>query len=304
MAQLRAMASAMRTRERSVGLARLAARQFGVVSRRQLLDLGFGSSAINRLVAQGRLHRLHPGVYAVGHIALTRVSHLVAALFWAGKRSALSHVTAAEWWRLRDQATGPIHITSLTKSRSRPGIRVHRARTLDALRHNRLPVTTVPRTLLDCAATVPFTELRYILATADFCRCLSVPAVEAQLRRGRRGSAALSRALAIHRPELARTRSVLERHFIPLLEREGIPIPELNVRVCGHLVDCHWPDRLVVAELDGGQAHGTIAAVRRDRQRDLDLRAAGYMVLRYSSDQVRGRPSEVAADLRRALAMI
>jgi hypothetical protein len=128
--------------------------------------------------------------------------------------------------------------------------------------------------------------------------------VEAQLRRGRKGSAALNRALAIHRPELARTRSPLERRFIPLLERFEIPMPEFNVRVCGHLVDCHWPESLVVVELDGGRDHGTVAAVRRDRQRDLDLRAGGYAVRRYSWDQVTRRPCEVAADLRQALAMI
>ena len=281
MGQLFPMASPMRTRERSVGLARLAARQFGVVSRRQLTELGFIPSAINRMVNQGRLHRLHPGVYAVGHVALTRTSHLVAALFWAGERSALSHVTAAEWCRFCDERPGPIHITSLTKTKSRPGIRIHRARTLEVTRRNRLPVTTVPRTLIDCAATVPFSDLRYMLANADHHRFLSVPAVEAQLRRGRKGSNALNRALTIHRPELARTRSPLERHFIPLLERFDLPIPEFNVRVCGHLVDCHWPEHLVVVELDGGQTHGTIAAVRRDRQRDLDLRAGGYTVRRY-----------------------
>ena len=128
-----------------------------------------------------------------------------------------------------------------------------------------------------------------MLANADYHRLLSVPAVEAQLRRGRRGSAALNRALAIHRPELARTRSPLERHFIPLLERFDLPMPEFNVRVCGHLVDCHWPEHLVVVELDGGQAHGTLAAVRRDRQRELDLRRAGYKVRRYSLGP--GRPT-------------
>jgi len=304
MPQLRASAATPWRRERSVRLARLAARQFGVVGLTQLLELGFASSGISRLVREGRLHRLHPGVYAVGHVALSRASYLVAALFWAGKDAALSHVTAAEWWELCDERSGPIHITSLHKTRSRPGIRVHRARTLEATRHNRLPVTTVPRTLIDVAATVPFTDLRFMLANADYRQLLSVPAVEAQLRRGRKGSAALNRALEIHRPELADTRSLLERHFIPLLERFDLPMPEINVRVCGHLVDCHWPDRLVVVELDGGQAHGTPAAVRRDRQRDLDLRGAGYTVLRYSWDQVTGSPEEVAADLRRALAMI
>ena len=289
---------------RSVRLAELAASQFGIVSRKQLLALTLAPATIAKLIAEGRLHRIHPGVYAVGHIALTRTPHLVAALFWAGDEAALSHLTAAEWWGLCEQRSGPVHISSLTKSQPRPGIRLHEPRKLEVVRHNRLPVTTVPRTLVDVAATAPFGDLRFMLAHADYRRLLSVPAVEAQLRRGRRGSAALGRALEIHRPELADTRSFLERHFIPLLERFDIQIPWINVRVCGHLVDCHWTDRRVVVELDGGRAHGTVAAVRRDRQRDLDLRAAGYTVIRYSHDQVTSRPEEVAADLRQALAMI
>ena len=304
MAQLRATAATPWRRERSVRLARLAARQFGVVSLKQLLELGFASSGISRLVRESRLHRLHPGVYAVGHVALTRSSHVVAALFWAGEDAALSHVTAAEWWKLCDERRGPIHITSRHKTRSRPGIRVHRSRTLEATRYKRLPVTTVPRTLVDVAASVPFSDLRFMLANADHHRFLSVPAVEAQMRRGRRGSAALNRALEIHRPELGHTRSPLERRFVLLLERFHIPMPEFNVHVCGHLVDCHWHDRLVIVELDGAQTHGTVAAVRRDRQRDLDLRRAGYTVRRYSWSQVVDSPDEVAADLRRALAMI
>ena len=98
----------VRTRERSVRLARLAARQFGIVSRRQLWSWAIAHVTNQRILSrQGRLHRLHPGVYAVGHVALTRTSHLVAALFWAGKDAALSHVTAAEWWGLCDERRGP-----------------------------------------------------------------------------------------------------------------------------------------------------------------------------------------------------
>lgn len=279
-------------------------RQFGVVGLRQLRELGFVPARVDALISAGRLHRIHPGAYAVGHPAITYEGHLAAALFWAGREAALSHLTAAAWWGLCDAPTGVIHLSCTRRRASRPGIRMHQPRDLQIVRHERLPVTTVPRTLVDVAATVPPLQLRRIVAEADFKRLLSVPAVDLELRRGRRGSAVLRRALEIHRPELAQTLSTLELQFIPLIEDAGLPMPQINARICGHMVDALWRERRLVAELDGGQVHGTVAAVRRDRARDLDLRRAGLTVVRYSYDQVIRHPEAVATDLRRALAMI
>jgi hypothetical protein len=111
----------------------------------------------------------------------------------------------------------------------------------------------------------------------------------------------LRSALASHRPELARTLSVLEERFQFLCEAQGIPPPEVNAKVHGLMVDALWRDHRVIVELDGHAAHGTRAAIERDRGRELELRNAGYIVLRYTWQQITRQPELVAADLRRAL---
>ncbi|MGI8460856.1 MAG: endonuclease domain-containing protein [Solirubrobacterales bacterium] len=178
---------------------------------------------------------------------------------------------------------------------------VHCPRNLERTWHRRLPITPPARILLDVAPTFPFAALRRALAEAFFLRLVSVEAIEGTLLRGHPGSAILRSALACHTPERARTKSWLEDRFLDLRERFGLPVPEINVSICGFEVDAAWREERVIAELDGGAAHGTVAAVDRDRSRDLKLRAAGWTVLRYSRRQITGDAAAVAADILRAL---
>jgi very-short-patch-repair endonuclease len=115
------------------------------------------------------------------------------------------------------------------------------------------------------------------------------------------GRATLQGALREHTPQLAKTKSELERAFRAVCRRGGIPPYEINHRLCGITVDAFWPDLGVIVELDGVEGHATPAQVRRDRRRDLKLRAAGYVVLRYSYDQIMSEPESVLADLRAVL---
>jgi hypothetical protein len=135
-------------------------------------------------------------------------------------------------------------------------------------------VTTVPQTLLDLAPSLTHRQLRRALAEADYRRLLDVDAVRAQLGRGRPGSAALRRALDEHLPLLAKTATEIEALFLDLCERCGIPLPEVNVPVCGFKVDALWRERRLVVELDGGPAHTSPGQMYRDRERDLTLRTA------------------------------
>jgi predicted transcriptional regulator of viral defense system len=134
-------------------VAAIAEQQSGVVSRAQLERCGLTEAAIFRWAANGRLHRIHPGVYAVGHRALDIRGRLVSALLYAGPHAALSHQTAAWWWRLLDAEPRRIHISAPGDRSSLPGVRIHHPRRVDGVEHRGLPVTTVARTLLDCAAT-------------------------------------------------------------------------------------------------------------------------------------------------------
>ncbi len=271
-----------------------------MISRRQLLDCGVPAGEISRWKAEGRIHRLHPAVYALGHTAIGIRGRLFAALLYAGP-AALSHQTAAWHYKLTPTQPNRVHVTTPRDRTSLDAVAVHRAAGLVTVDHNGYPVTTVPRTLLDLAATMPFTVVRRALAEADYLGLLDPAAVKAELGRGRKGSKALRAALIAHLPELADAASPLEEEFLTLCERGGIPIPEVNVYVEGFKVDCLWRTKRVVVELDGRLAHSHDAAVERDRHRDLVLRGAGFAVRRYTWQQVTREARAVAADLRAAL---
>ncbi len=230
------------------------------------------------------------------------VGRLFAALLYAGPGSALSHTTAAWWWRLLEATPTTIHVTAIGRRRSLPGIRMHRSKDPRMVIHRGLAVTGVERTLLDVASALPFDTLRRVLAEADHRRLCDVAGLEAVLQRGHPGSAALRRAVSRHLPELAHTLSVLEERFLALCERAGLPVPEVNARVGGLMVDMVWRDAGVIVELDGHAAHGTPAAIEEDRRRDLILRSLGYLVLRYTWAQVTRDPDRVISDLWGAFA--
>lgn len=285
----------------TVPLVRLAERQWGVVSRRQLLDGGLSEAGIGRWIGRGHLHRVHRGIYALGHARLSVEGHLVAALLRAGPGAALSHRTAAWWWEIDTVVPSTIHVSTPGKCGSWRGVVVHHPRRVERVRRRGLPVTSVERTLLDLAAALPGARLRKALADAEYQGLLDITAVERILGRGHRGVPALRAALEHHLPELARTRSELEERFLLLCEGAGIATPEVNTMVEGFLVDALWRDQGLVVELDGHAAHARPAAVERDRHRDLGLRSAGYVVLRYTWRQVTQQQGRLAADLRSAL---
>ena len=108
----------------------------------------------------------------------------------------------------------------------------------------------------------------------------------------------MRRALRRHLPKLAETWSQLEERFLLLCQSHRIPLPEVNARVGRFIVDALWRDEAVVVELDGAAAHGGWAAIKRDRERELTLRGAGYTVARYTWEQVTDRAVDVAGDLR------
>jgi predicted transcriptional regulator of viral defense system len=279
----------------------LAAEQHGVVSRKQLRDAGVGSATINRWTAAARLHRIHPGVLALGHPALSLDGRLIAALLYGGDGAVLSHTTAGWILSLISAEPTRVHVTTPGRRSSLPEVRVHHSRLVERARIRDLPVTTAARTLLDLAGQLTPRQLRRALAQADFHGHLDPAELESVLRKGRKGSRALRTALQRHLPELAETLSVLEERFLELCETGDVPLPEMNARVSRMRVDALWRERRLAVELDGGPAHSGIAAMKRDRQRELALRSYGFRVARYSWEQITGAPESVIADLRRLL---
>ena len=296
-----ALASLERAPDRTVRVVELAARQEGVVARWQLRQAGVGDGAIGRWVRSGRLIRVHPGVYALGHHAVGTRGRLIAALLYAGDGSALSHTTGARLWRVAEAPWTPIHVVTEADRKSLPGLVVHRPRRVFRVVLEGLPVTPLVDTLLAFAGSADERSVRKALAEADYRWRVDPWRVRRALGRGRPGSATLRRALDHHLPELARTASPAEDELLLACERNGVPIPEPNARVGDYRVDALWREARVAVEVDGRSAHSSAARRLVDHDRDMYLRSVGLTVLRYSGRQLREIPDEITHEILAAL---
>ena len=167
--------------------------------------------------------------------------------------------------------------------------------------HRRVPVVPLPDALLAATRDLSHDSLRLVLARADFRKTLDLREVEAACGQGRSGSKALRAALAAHLPQLARCSNGFERDFVLLCERFRLPIPEPNVRVGRYRPDMLWEDLGLIVELDGEDAHSSVAPLQADAARQAALEAMGYTVVRFTWAEVRFRPEQVAARVRRLL---
>lgn len=288
-------------------VANVAGEQRGLITWRQLIDAGVSRSAASRRIANGRLHRVHRGVFLVGHPIAPPLAPELAALLVNGPDSVLSHHTAARLWGLRPAShADPIDVTLIGRCPSRrPGIRAHRTARLDRVdvrqRHG-LALTSPARTIVDLAAHVSPRELERVLADAAACRLASGAEVRAAFARAprRRGAPAL-RKLVAATPKL--TRSEAERDFLGLIRSARLPEPQTNVRLGRFEVDCLWRAEGLVVEIDGFTHHSGARAYDRDRVRDDELEAAGYRVRRVTYSQIRDDPYATVARVARALAV-
>lgn len=284
----------------------LAARQHGVVHRRQLLELGLSESALGRRVASGRLHRVHRSVYAVGHPVLGANGRRLVAVLACRPGAVLSHASAGALWEIRFSNAERIDVTVPGAGRPVvPGLRVHRARTLgagDVTTRFGIPVTSPARTILDLAATVRGRALEQLLDRAELERVYDRRALlaAAHATPGHRGSGPLRRALADHVPGTTVTRTKLEERMLALCGAHGLPRPLVNHFVEGIEVDFVFGDGVLV-EADSWRHHRDRQAFERDRERDAIFARAGYRVLRFTDRQMRSDPAAVAATIAAVL---
>lgn len=276
----------------------LATRQHGVVGHRQLRGLGVTRTALEWRVRTGRLRVLWRGVYAVGHEAVTLRGRWMAATLLGGRDAALSHRAAAALWGLWRPAAPEV---ATPRQLTRGGITFHRAALPDDERTTRdgIPVTTPARTLLDLAGTTHLREIERAVDAAELAGLGGSLSLGELLERHPRRAGAKNLRWVLERGDLGLrvTRSKLERDFLALLRRRGLPLPQTNVAVLGFECDAVWHDERLIVELDTYGTHGGRRSFREDRRRDRALGAAGWRAHRVSDDDLRDAPDSLVAEL-------
>ncbi len=266
-------------------VAEIAARQHGVVTSFQLRELGVSKHVARNRVREGRFHRLHHGVYAIGHAGISREGRWMAAVLACGDGAVLSHRSAAALWGLLRPHKGPVEVSTPARSgrRKRKEIRLHRCLSLvtgTTTRRLDIPVTTPARTVSDLRGTVPPHLWRRAVRQAELAGFSLGPAVETD-----------------------GTRSDLELDFLRICRRAGLPAPEVNVKIGRWTVDFLWRDERLVVETDSYRYHRGRIAFQDDHARELDLRRRGFKVRRFDERQIDEEPAEVAADIAAALSI-
>jgi hypothetical protein len=293
------------------GVAGVAVRQGGVVSFDQLRALGLTARQIDGRVGSGRLHRLHRGVFAVGHRGLGVDGRRWAAVLALGEGAFLSHHSAADAFGFRRSGSALIDVSVRGRAGSarRAGIRVHRPHVLaddEVTTLRGLPITTPARTLLDLAAAgLRERALATALDQAEQQRLIDFAELHELLARHRRrpGTGLLNAQLERYGGPTD-TRSELERLVYELCNVHGLPRPLVNTSIEGKARDFYWPDRGLVVEADSYRWHRSPSALDDDRERDVELTLAGYRVLRFTYEQVTRRPRYVVRALRAALGAV
>jgi hypothetical protein len=299
----------VRAQPLDLAIAKLASQQHGVVSHAQLVELGCNRGSLDTRVAGGRLHRLHTGVYSVGHSVLPRWGPFIAAVLACGPGALLSHVSAATLWGLLQNSSSRVHVSAPGRGKHRrAGIKLHLPRSIhpeDRAVREGIPVTSIARTLLDLAAVLPYPRLLRAVEEAERLRLFDLGAVERLLARsrGRKGGRALRSAIAESVHDVHWTRSELERRFLGLCRSAGLPQPAVNYWLEGLEVDAVWLEQKLAVELDGWATHHGRGAFERDRKRDAKLQLAGYRVMRVTQRRIERDAEELAGELRTLLGL-
>jgi hypothetical protein len=284
-----------RTVEQVIG--RIARKQHGLVTRKQLLEAGISTEEIRRRLQKGALLRVHPGVYRVGHRAPSREASYMAAVLACGEGAVLSGRAAGHVWGLLKGPAPPPEVTG-PKKRSIKGVRTRHARRTETetTSWRGIPITTVPRTLADLASLLSLEDLARACHEAGVLHGTTPREVEAVLeaRPNTPGARNLRRVL---RGDVHVTLSDLERMFLERLTEARLPLPTTNKPAGSNRVDCRWPEHRLTVELDSYIFHNSRHAWERDRRREREAHARGDDFRRYTRDDVFDAPEQMLWEL-------
>jgi Transcriptional regulator, AbiEi antitoxin len=291
------MGDQSRKTDRVIGM--LASGAHGVVTRQQLLRAGVTRKEIDRRLENGRLFPQHRGVYRVGHRAPSIEATYLAAAKAGGEGALVSGQAAAHLLYLIKGRPPRPELTTPTERRVR-GVITRRSRSIcaaDAALWRGVPVTTVQRTLVDLAAVLAPAALARACHEAGVVHKTTPAQVREVLQRQPNAPGAANLLKVIH-GDVHVTLSKLERGFLKLLGRAGLPLPETNRRAGGRRVDCRWPEFRLTVELDSYRYHNSRHAWEQDRRREREARARGDEFRRYTYADVFEVPQQMLAELQ------
>lgn len=279
-------------------MANLAARQYGIVTRDQLAGLGYTDNIIDHALRSGRLQAWHRNVFAVGHGGLSPHGLCKAAVMFRGEGALISYQSAIWLWGFEKKLEIPVNVSVRWRGHAQSAIGLHHCPALrdeDFTATEGLPVTSVPRSLLDYASTAKQYRLETAIDRADRMDLLDPAAVDRILDevRGHRGRKRLQTALTIYR-EQGFTRSGGEKKMLAVLADAGIRRPAVNNFVEGYELDFFWAQERFAVELDSWEHHRSRRSFEEDRERQENLAMAGIETIRITGTRLKHEPGQVA----------
>jgi Transcriptional regulator, AbiEi antitoxin len=283
-------------------IAAVAAKQFGYITRAQLLAIGLGPAAIKYRVKIGRLTPVYAGVYGVGYVNRTPVARACAAVLACGRRAALSHGSAATLWGFNKHWDVPFEVIAPTV-RARDGVKVHRSRVLrrrDITRQHGIRVTSPARTVLDYVPRLSEKRVRRVVNDGLRGPHLHLDDLGDVLRRNPTHPGT-KRLLRFVEDPSGPTNSPLEDDFVEFAKRYGLPAPVTNTWLGGYEVDILYPAERVIVEVDGFDFHSDRDSFERDRDRDANMLEADYLTVRVTKERMSHTPGREARRLNAIL---
>lgn len=264
--------------------------------------LGVTRRQIERRVEKGLLIPEFPGVYRVGHRAPSVEARYMAAVKACGEGAVLCGRAAGYLQGLLKCNPPPPEVRARTQ-RSIKGIKTRRARRIDpreVTTHRGIPVTTVPRTLVDLAPDLSLPQLARACHEAGVLYGVTPRDVKAVLARrpNAPGAAKLGRVMRGDEPV---TLSKLERAFLSLLKSNDLPLPQTNRPAGTKRVDCRWPAHRLTVELDSYRFHNSRYAWEQSRRREREARSRKDEFRAYTYGDVLEDSTHMLRELRALL---
>ncbi|HWM18706.1 MAG TPA: type IV toxin-antitoxin system AbiEi family antitoxin domain-containing protein [Ilumatobacteraceae bacterium] len=278
----------------------------GILTKRRAIDLGWTDAAWYRAIRRGQLQLMHPGVARLHGTPTTPTQRIYAALLAAGKTAVASHRSAAVLWAIERPEDDPVDVivSRGVTGMALTGVNIHRPRDrvdMATVVRSHTPSTNLLRTLIDLGAVTG--DVGAAVTSAITSGAVTPTVLEYLLarhaRRGRNGTTALRHALSAWPLHGKPADSELELRMAKLLADHDLPPATFHARLAGFEVDFRIDGTPVVLECDGWDHHGrTREQFERDRERDVILGAAGYVVFHFTWRQITRRAAWTAARIR------